>query len=254
MTEWRPLAAEWRAALIRGHSAMRQAPQPKQLKKLTVLIFACVISISSFVQSDAQTSLLVACALIALVTGLAAVMCLRSCQSPVLLQSCLRAAPLLSAVLFFAAGSICVCGQTVSDGNQTGFPVFGTFHGSDLDTVLLSGGNLHIEIPIASFPQRHGQFGYKFVYDSPSYTLSFYRDPTSGLYWDVGITPDAMPIFGGRLTGPFGWGLGYTEDIISCSEPSTPGPPTDYTNFLRHNYVLHDPNGTKHPLALSYTY
>ena len=145
-------------------------------------------------------------------------------------------------------------GQTLSDGNQTGFPVFGTFHGSDLDLVSLSAGNVHIEIPISSFPQRKGQFTYKFVYDTGSYTLTYYKDP-SGVYWDVAITPDSMSVFGGRLTTPFGWSVSYVEDPISCSAASTPGgPPADYTNFLRHNYLLSDPNGTKHPLALSYTY
>jgi hypothetical protein len=54
--------------------------------------------------------------------------------------------------------ALCVSAQTVSDGNQTGFPEFGTFHGSDLDVVALINGNLHIAVPIASFPQRHGQF------------------------------------------------------------------------------------------------
>lgn len=140
-------------------------------------------------------------------------------------------------------------GQEVFDGNQTGFPVFGSLHGSDLDSVSLSNGNLHIEIPIASFPERHGQFSYQFVYDTPSYTLNFYRDPVSGLYWDVNTVPGEVPGNNWKLTGPFGWGIGYVDDTISCSAGGV-----DYTNGLRHQYVLHDPSGTKHPLALSYTY
>src|SRR5215470_742732 len=101
----------------------------------------------------------------------------------------LRQMKLSRVVLHFAIFLLSVrvaCGQAVSDWNQNGYPVFGTFHGSDLDMVSLSNGNLHIEIPIASFPQRHGEFNYKFIYDTPSYTLTYFKDP-SGAYWSADI-------------------------------------------------------------------
>lgn len=35
-------------------------------------------------------------------------------------------------------------GQAVNDGNETGFPVFGSFHGSKQENVGLQNGNLHL--------------------------------------------------------------------------------------------------------------
>jgi hypothetical protein len=140
----------------------------------------------------------------------------------------------------------------VNDGNNTGFPVFGTFHGGNFDAVSLNNGNLHIAIPIASFPQRHGQFSYEFVYDTPSYTLTYFKDP-AGVYWDANISDMELvgSTVGWRLSSPFGWNLSYAEHPISCTMAC--GLDTcQITNTMRTNYALFDPVGTKHPLALSY--
>src|SRR5262249_12534298 len=124
LAEWQEFIWHMRCQPILLWLAMRHALQMKQLKRIGVLTLASLVSISSFTQSDVQAFLLTACALMALVTGLAAALVLRSSKSPDIPQSWLRAAPLLSAILFLASGSIFAYGQEVFDGNQTGYPVF----------------------------------------------------------------------------------------------------------------------------------
>ena len=51
--------------------------------------------------------------------------------------------------------------------NSTGRPPFNTPSAVEQGFVNLGNGNLHLEIPIGSFPQRGGTLIAKFVYDSP---------------------------------------------------------------------------------------
>jgi hypothetical protein len=62
--------------------------------------------------------------------------------------------PIRHMVILVFAVTACSWAQSVHDGNQTGLPPFGVFHGSNFDLVSLQNGNLHIEIPIVSVGQR----------------------------------------------------------------------------------------------------
>ncbi len=139
--------------------------------------------------------------------------------------------------------------QEVNNGNQTGFPVWGSFHGSAMDNVSLSNGNLHIEIPILSAKERGGRtLTYRFIYDTPTWVLVWFPppDPTLQGYWMVGQAPYNYDE-GWRLTdGESGWGLGNDVTTIQCT---VNGVLTDVS--VQNNFVVFGPDGTKHPTALA---
>src|SRR5919109_3515961 len=88
--------------------------------------------------------------------------------------------PLYAPFLLTAILTLLACAaltQEVYDGTQHGLPIFGSFNGTNLDSVSLSNGNLHIEIPILSVQQRGRAFTYRFVYDTESWAVSFEPNP-----------------------------------------------------------------------------
>src|SRR5262249_25642995 len=92
---------------------------------------------------------------------------------------------------------------------------------------------------IASFPQRHGQLTYRFIYDTPTFKLTEYKDP-AGAYWDV----DVGSTTGWRMTNSLNWQFNYViEDATTC-------PGTGFGLQVTDRYEVIDPDGPKHPLAL----
>jgi hypothetical protein len=66
-------------------------------------------------------------------------------------------APKFFALLLLLCCACCNASpQAVNSGNQTGLPVFGSFSGSQIDSVSLENGSLHIELPIVAVPGRKG--------------------------------------------------------------------------------------------------
>src|SRR5258708_15171980 len=133
----------------------------------------------------------------------------------------LRACSVSSFALLLLAG-VPLHAQAVNDGNTTGFPPFGSFHGSDFDLVSLQNGNLHIEIPVASTPQRAGGvFNYRFVYDSPTYEINrYYATPTSPAAWLV--RPDPGETAKVRLDSPAAVSVNYEISQKRCNSSSGP--------------------------------
>lgn len=74
---------------------------------------------------------------------------------------------------------LCSPAQQVTNGNSTGVPPFGSFHGSEFDLVSFQNGNLHITIPIINVPQRAGKsFSYRYLYDISTWQAVWF--PTAG--------------------------------------------------------------------------
>jgi len=137
---------------------------------------------------------------------------------------------------------------------ETGLPVFGSFHGGQFDTVNIKSGNLHLEIPILSVPQRVGpDFGYKFVYDMPTWEVNKYNPNPQTTQWNV--DPGKHDFAGWHLlTEPVvGGGLGVQYDTIdkTCTFQRTKNdPPTTVHYNVLTNYVAIDGSGTRHPFEL----
>ena len=133
--------------------------------------------------------------------------------------------------------------QQVYEGNQTGLPPFGSFHGSNFDNVSLNNGNLHIEIPILTVRQRGRNFTYRYVYDTRGWNIWWLPNPDRGQpkgWWIV--EPDGPDATGGewRLNDNFTYSSRYDFQGRKCG-------PLEFG--VRVNYQIRDPNGTKHQTA-----
>jgi hypothetical protein len=108
---------------------------------------------------------------------------------------------LIFAVLSLASASA----QLLSDGANN-LPAFGSFSGSDFDTVSLQNGNLHISIPILGIPQRASKaIKYMFLYDTPDFSKTL-TIPSQGSPFTV-ITPDNLyQQVGWFLSNTLNWG------------------------------------------------
>jgi hypothetical protein len=74
----------------------------------------------------------------------------------------------LLAVLMFA-GTLSSLAQD-PDELQQGIKAYGTYRGGDIDSVSMTNGNLSLDIPLISYPQRGKlQLGYKLVYNGKNY-------------------------------------------------------------------------------------
>lgn len=61
---------------------------------------------------------------------------------------------------------------TVMNQTNTGFPENGVFHGSDLDSIRVDNGNLHVHIPIWATKGRGLHTSASFVYDNKGWACS----------------------------------------------------------------------------------
>ncbi len=103
---------------------------------------------------------------------------------------------------------------------QTGDPKFAVEAPVELGFVNLANGNLHLEIPLGSFPQRGGQpFAASLVYDSRIW------GPVSGVW-----TPASNGGWRFATNADYGRRGGYTLTRYSCAGPHG-GSKTKYSNF-----------------------
>src|SRR6266567_7140718 len=124
----------------------------------------------------------------------------------------------------------------VSDGNQVGVPPFGTFSGSNFDVVSFQNGNLHISIPIQSVPQRNGKtFTWHYVYDIPSWLAS--TNTATNTSWISLQDKEEWRL----VSNAQSWAISFAIEDIFCGTQQY---------AIWDNYVLTEPDGTKHPLFL----
>src|SRR5258708_1121587 len=70
--------------------------------------------------------------------------------------------------------------QDVTNQLNTGIPENGIFHGTDIESVQVTNGNLHIAIPIWSTAGRNLGAGYQFLLDNKGWDYSVHCNPTYG--------------------------------------------------------------------------
>src|SRR6266700_494262 len=111
--------------------------------------------------------------------------------------------------------------------NQDGFKPYGSYQGSDIDTVNLSNGHVDLQLPIVGYPQRGGKLGLNFMvrYDASHWyeSMDCSKGPQFGciFQWKGG---------GGRLR--LGW-----EQI------------GDVRSFLGQTGSVTLPDGSVHPMG-----
>jgi len=140
--------------------------------------------------------------------------------------------------------------------NQTGTPVntSSILHG--VDSVNTMGLGLHIEIPLLTLQERGRTYTWKYVYNSPTYSIVFIPEPTPNNRtkgeWGIFGADDSFHDPGPdnwKLVDPYTWWLAYDVPTQgSCVSASQDAPETYQTMT---NYRLYDPEGTAHPLAMS---
>jgi RHS repeat-associated protein len=130
-------------------------------------------------------------------------------------------------------------GQANTYLDETGVPSFTTAMPVELGFVNLANGNMHLEIPIVSYPQRgRQQITARMVYDSHIWR----NDPNNG--W--------------QHTGGWRFISGADQGSVSYTTNDTPPRCLIYPNYFYttkyQGYFWQEPNGTYHKFRITLTY
>lgn len=112
--------------------------------------------------------------------------------------------------------SVCSA-QNYGNSNNTGLPDNGVFVGSDVESVQINNGNLHVGIPIWSAKGRGLDSAARFVYDSKGWYID---GPTPGTFCDGGCTYFVRPVPGNTMvltaSGPFTYTISEIVQSVVC--------------------------------------
>ncbi len=158
-------------------------------------------------------------------------------------------------VVFFAADP--ASAQSYLD--EPGIPSFTTSFPVEYGFINLANGNLHIEIPIATYPQRGNikALHVRLVYDSRFWVVV--NDPVSEIaYWGPnGVGPSGVAVGGGfrLITDGEPGNSSFSESTQQCGCTRTDDTghcisPVYKTTFA--GYAYQDPDGTTHRTASSF--
>jgi hypothetical protein len=70
--------------------------------------------------------------------------------------------PLLLGLVLYAASQLPTATAQTAPKLDDGMRPYGSYHGGEVDSISLPGGNLNIHIPIISFPQRGGKLNVEY--------------------------------------------------------------------------------------------
>jgi len=139
----------------------------------------------------------------------------------------------------FAAFESHLCAQVISNGAGVGFPENGAFTGSEIDSVQVNNGNLHVSIPLWSFPGRGVSSHASFVYDSKGW-YPYSSCTNSGCNFSI------EPESGNTLQMAIETGGYKTTQQAVVRQTCSVAPP--YYDLIS-NFIIREPNGTKHHLV-----
>lgn len=127
---------------------------------------------------------------------------------------------------------------------QTGRPSFSTIDRFPGGFVNIANGNMHLEIPLGSYPQRGsvGDLGYKLVYDSRVWVSEGTGAESFITTMQNPNDPDVqeLPFFGWSIVGEPKRQISGTPFLASCNQPNVPnGASIGPVNWQA-------PDGTKH--------
>jgi RHS repeat-associated protein len=149
---------------------------------------------------------------------------------------------LFSLLIVLVFSSSLASAQAVYSGNNN-LPPFGSFSGSHFDIVTLQNGNLHFSIPLVELPQRSGRtLSLRAVYNTPAWQKVFMPPPNQGQQGHYQILGDHF-YSGLRIVDNFSWRVDTIQRKFTCQNG----------NDLVQNYIVTEPDGTKHPFALNQT-
>ena len=159
----------------------------------------------------------------------------------------------LAILLLIALPAYCQQDPTVDDG----FKPWGSFQGSDIDSVNLENGNLMLHIPIASYPQRGGllKLGYTARYNSIAWAVQSTTNHLKGTitqHWTfkgggVGISQNGLVLTKQYLDDNQMSGLDAvtvttadgSQHILENADPFSSGG-TDWRSIDASGYLVHE--------------
>src|SRR5215831_5521139 len=117
---------------------------------------------------------------------------------------------------------------------EQGLKPYGSYHGGDLDSISLTSGNLTVQIPLISYPQRGNlRFGFELAYNAKPWIIKV-----------IGTHPDGNPIEQWQYRG-FGVQPVRTPSYVISRQIFKD--PLGNTQFIE--YTATTPDGGGHPLG-----
>src|SRR5713226_813006 len=138
-------------------------------------------------------------------------------------------------VLAVTVFAVSCFGQDVNNSLNVGIPENGVFHGTDIETVQLGNGGLHIELPLWSVAGRGLSVGYSYIYDNRAWR--FLRNCDSSGFCTDSVRTEYQTTLYGKIVGPLDYTVTQQASGWLCGTAS---------GWVYTNYVLREPNGTKH--------
>jgi RHS repeat-associated protein len=149
--------------------------------------------------------------------------------------------PLMSRVVLVCSlylFSASYANSQVSNQLNTGYPVNGIFHGTDIENVQMNNGGLHMEIPISELKGRGLSVASKVVYNSKDWTFHTRCFTSGGGFCEDDATGDplgnSVPAFYGAFDYEFASSTSTCEQGVNDFITKVGG------------YTLREPDGTKH--------
>jgi RHS repeat-associated protein len=145
---------------------------------------------------------------------------------------------LLLAILFAVTANQSSFAQSVTGATNTGYPENAVVHGTEIESVQVTNGNLHMQIPIYSAKGRELGTQFNFIYDNKGWTYA--NHCSGGLCTDTVIQePGSSVVL--QAVGPYDYIFSHKGTSVNCG--------FNLFGSLGTNYVVREPNDTKHHFA-----
>src|SRR6266481_1434272 len=148
--------------------------------------------------------------------------------------------------------------STVAQGSyidEPGIPAFTTSFPVEHGFINLANGNLHLEIPVATYPQRGNikALHARLVYDSRLWTIR--TDPvTEAQRWQLTFPAAGIPLASGWrfITDGEQGATSVSQSSQYCGSVNFGSGKVDYYKTTYSDYTYTEPNGTKHTTAFNF--
>jgi RHS repeat-associated protein len=141
------------------------------------------------------------------------------------------------AVCLLVALSVSISTAQVSNQLNTGYPENGIFHGTEIESVQINNGGLHVEIPIFQAKARGFNIASKVAYNSKAWTFHTRCFTSGGGFCEDDVQGDPL----GYPTLAF---FGAFDYLFSTSSSACTTSGISYLQI--GGYTLREPDGTKH--------
>jgi RHS repeat-associated protein len=171
---WQSVQQEMSADYLGWKFLLNWLLDPQRLKRGLAMLLIAAVSLSSLAQfqTSGQTYLLLACLLIALISGGVAGWLLRGTRvNDFSIRSLLALRLVCLSVVVF--GGAVAMGQVSPDLDQ-GMKPYGSYHGGDLDHISMSNGNVFFLADLLAYAQR-GELPYRIVLQYNNENFSIYQ-------------------------------------------------------------------------------